>query len=141
MRTLKQLAVVNQSLYKMLDLNPLLEFSRAHCIAICAVLVPANLITTSTTIALVGLGRSFRPVLIAAGIAALLSGVMVLHVLTWFLIGVVMLPTYILLWLGSVCLITNLWAVFGQESMQRVLRTVVRICTRVDVPAILKFND
>ena len=46
---------------------------------------------------------------------------MVLHVLTWFLIGVVMLPTYVLLSLGSVSLATNLWAVLAPQSMRRLL--------------------
>lgn len=125
----------------MLDLNALFEFSRSNCVAICAFLVPANLVTTIVTMTFVGLGRSFHQIFVAAGVAALFSGIMVLHVLTWFLIGVVMPPTFILLTLGTLCLTMNLWALFGPQSMARVLHAIVKICTKVDVPAFLNLND
>ncbi len=47
----------------------------------------------------------------AAGIARIFALVMIFHVFTWFLVGVVMAPTYILLWLGTSCLFTNLGAI------------------------------
>lgn len=125
----------------MLDFNSLFEVSRMNCVGICAFLVPANLLTTSLTLTLTGLNRSPRQVLIAAGIASLFSGIMVLHVLTWFLIGVVMMPTYILLSLGSLCLATNLFTVFRPQQIRELLGACVRICTKVDVPARIKFND
>jgi hypothetical protein len=87
----------------MIDYNALFEFSRSHCISICAFLVPANLLTTANTL------------------------------ITWFLIGVVMPPTFVLLFLGSVCLLANLWAVLARKSMARLLVTIYRICTRVDL--------
>ncbi len=125
----------------MLDFNALFEFSRSNCVGICTFLVPANLLTTSLTLTLTGLAGSPRQILIAAGVASLFSGIMVLHVLTWFLIGVVMMPTYILLSLGSLCFVTNLVALFRQDQIRELLRALVRICTRVDVPARIKFND
>ncbi|MCU0551468.1 MAG: hypothetical protein MUC48_19160 [Leptolyngbya sp. Prado105] len=126
---------------KMLDFNSLFEFSRMRCVGICAFLVPTNLLLTTLTLTLTGFGRPTRQVLVTAGFASLFSGVMVLHVLTWFLVGVVMLPTYILLSLGSLCLITNLVAVFRRNQVERLIRSLVRICTRVDQPARIKFND
>lgn len=125
----------------MLDLNPLFEFSRANCVAICAFLVPANLISTVTTLTFTALGRSFQQIFLTAGIAALFSGIMVLHVLTWFLVGVVMMPTFILLALGSVCLVINLWAVFRPTQLAGLLHAIVKICTKVDVPALLNSHD
>ncbi|MGG6270488.1 hypothetical protein ACQ4M3_37455 [Leptolyngbya sp. AN03gr2] len=125
----------------MLDFNALFEYSRSNCVGICAFLVPANLITTSLTLTLTGLDRSRSQIVVAAGIASLFSGIMVLHVLTWFLIGVVMMPTYILLCLGSLCLVTNLVAVFRQSQIRELLRALVRICTRVEQPTRIKFND
>ncbi|BAU13210.1 hypothetical protein LEP3755_37490 [Leptolyngbya sp. NIES-3755] len=125
----------------MLDFNALFDYSRSNCVGICTFLVPANLITTSLTLTLTGLDRSRSQVVIAAGIASLFSGIMVLHVLTWFLIGVVMMPTYILLSLGSMCLVTNLVAVFRQPQIRELLRALVRICTRVEQPTTIKFND
>ena len=66
---------------------------------------------------------------------------MVLHVMTWLIIGVVMAPTFILLGLGSVCLATNLWAIFGRESLARLLVAVYKFCTRVDLPAFLNLHE
>jgi hypothetical protein len=125
----------------MLDFNALCEFSRGYCVSICAVLVPANLIATSVTMSLTAFRRPFRQIFLAAGIAGLFSGVMVLHVLTWFLIGIVRIPTYVLMTLGGVCLGINVWAVFGRVSMANGLRALARFCTRVDVPALLNSHD
>jgi uncharacterized membrane protein len=130
-----------QPFKRMLDLDLLFELSRANCVGICAVLVPTNLLLTGLTLTLTGLGRPTRQTLITAGFASLFSGIMVLHVLTWFLVGVVMMPTYILLSLGSVCLITNLVAVFRRKQVESFLRSLVKICTKVDQPASIKFND
>lgn len=96
----------------MFDFHPLAEFSRNHCISICAFLVPANLVATSLTMIFTALRRPQVQVWQAAGIASIFALVMILHVFTWFLVGVVMVPTYVLLWLGSTCLLTNLGAVF-----------------------------
>lgn len=108
-------------------LDSLFEFSRTNCVGICAFLVPTNLLTTSLTLALTGLERSRNQVFIAAGVASLFSGIMVLHVLTWFLIGVVMPPTFILLGLGSLCLATNLVAFFRPEQIRGLLRALVQL--------------
>ena len=98
--------------------DSVLDFSHMHCVAICAVLVPLNLLLTTGTIVLTALGKQDQ-VWKTAGFASLFAGTMVLHVLTWFLIGVVMLPTYVLLGLGGTCLVTNLWAVLHPHSMRR----------------------
>ncbi|NJL41880.1 MAG: hypothetical protein HC899_38345 [Leptolyngbyaceae cyanobacterium SM1_4_3] len=91
----------------MLDLSYLTDFSRTHCIAICAFLVPANLLATSQTLWMVWQQRSLRQLSLMAAVASLYAIVMVLHVMTWLWIGVVMLPTFVLLGLGSTCLISN----------------------------------
>jgi hypothetical protein len=99
----------------------LLEFSHTHCVAICAFLVPANLLSTFQTIVYVGLKRPVAQIWQAFALASLFASLMVLHVLTWFVVGVVMLPTFVLLMLGSVCLSMNLWAVLHPQSMRRLL--------------------
>lgn len=91
----------------MFDFNTLAEFSRANCVGICAFLVPANLLTTLLTIILTALGRPTHQIWQAAGMAYIFAIVMILHVYTWFLIGVVMAPTYILLCLAITCLVVN----------------------------------
>jgi hypothetical protein len=100
----------------MFDLNTIAEFSRANCITICAFLVPANLLATLLTMILAGLHRPLHQVCQSAGFASIFAFVMVLHVYTWFSIGVVMAPTYILLWLGISCLLTNLGAVWFRRQ-------------------------
>ena len=109
----------------MSNFHLLCEFSRINCITICAFLVPFNLLATLQTLIFTGQNRSKSQILIMAGFASLYSGLMVLHVFTWFLVGVVRIPTFVLLTLGSTCLFINLWAVFYDESLKSLINTVV----------------
>lgn len=99
----------------MLDFNALAELSRANCVSICAFLVPANIIATSLTIIVTILRRPTHQVWQVAGIASAFALMMILHVYTWFIVGVIMAPTYILLSLAITCLITNLVAIVFQK--------------------------
>ncbi|MFN6528064.1 hypothetical protein [Nostoc sp. ChiSLP03a] len=99
----------------MLDFNTLAEFSRGNCVSICAFLVPANLLVTILTMSLVALRCPSTQVWQSAGIASFFASVMILHVYTWFMIGVVMAPTYILMWLAISCLVTNFAAILFQR--------------------------
>lgn len=100
----------------MLDFNTLAEFSRNNCIGICAFLVPANILTTLLTMILTFLNRPLGQVWISTGLACLFASVMMLHVYTWFMIGVVMAPTYILLSLAVTCLLTNLFLIIWRRN-------------------------
>jgi len=95
----------------MIDFNPLFEFSRTHCIAICALLVPANLLATLQTLLFVWFARPVTQIYSIATVASLYALLMILHVMTWLTIGVVMLPTYILSFLGCLCLLINSTAI------------------------------
>jgi hypothetical protein len=106
----------------MLDFTAVAEFSRHHCVAICAFLVPANLILTSLTLACVVQIRSVIPVSLASGLASIFALSLFLHVSTWLLVGVVMIPTFVLLSLGAICLFINLWAALRREQLQKYLR-------------------
>ncbi|MDJ0799943.1 MAG: hypothetical protein QNJ51_24575 [Calothrix sp. MO_167.B12] len=99
----------------MLEFNTLAEFSRSNCIAICAFLVPANLITTLLTMILAVLHRPSTQIWQAARIACIFAFVMVLHVYSWFAVGVVMAPTFILLSLAVTCLSINLGITIWQK--------------------------
>lgn len=103
----------------MFDFHTLAELSRIHCISICAFLVPANLLCTSLTMLLSALRRPPARVWQAAGIASIPALVMLYHVYTWFMVGVVLAPTYILLWLGTSCLFTNIGAVVYNYNTTR----------------------
>ncbi|KYC43057.1 hypothetical protein WA1_13225 [Scytonema hofmannii PCC 7110] len=99
----------------MLDLNSLAELSRVNCVSLCAFLVPANLVATIVTMVLIALGRSPHQIWRSAAVASFLALIMVLHVYTWFAVGIVMAPTYILLLLALSCLLTNLGAILFQR--------------------------
>ena len=101
----------------MLDFNTLTEFSSTYCIGICAFLIPANLAATSSTIIFTMLGRPAINIWQTAAIASVFALLMILHVFAWFMIGVVMAPTYILLTLGSICLFVNLGVVLSNKSL------------------------
>lgn len=111
----------------MLDFNPLFEFSRANCVNICALLVPANLLLTVQTIVLAGLRCPQVQVRQAALLAFIPALLMVLHVGTWFLIGVVMAPTFILLGLALLCSTMNIWAITHCRSLEHLLKNLLMI--------------
>jgi hypothetical protein len=102
-------------------MNFLFEFSFDHCIEICAFLVPANLLLTLWTILLIGQLGSPNQIYLATLAASLASLILLLHDFTWFAIGVVMAPTYILLVLGCVCLSLNLWAIAYPNRVKQLL--------------------
>lgn len=108
----------------MLDFNSLLHFSHVHCVAICSALVPMNLLATLQTLILVGLNRPLDSVRRSTAIAIMVAIVMVLHVLSWFVIGVVMIQTFILLGLGATCLSINLWAVGHPQSLKTFIERI-----------------
>lgn len=110
----------------MLDLNSLLAFSHTHCIAICAVLVPFNLLTTLVTLILVGTDRPSH-VWQSTGLAIAGAVLMLLHVLTWLLVGVVRIPTFVLFTLAMSCLSLNGWALWHRQSLHRGLQKLVQI--------------
>lgn len=105
----------------MFYLHTLAEFSRTYCISICAFLVPAILVATGLTMIFTVLRRPQVQIWQTAGIGSFFAIVMILHVYTWFLVGVVMAPTYILLWLGSTCLLVNCAAIFFRRRLKLVV--------------------
>lgn len=104
----------------MLDFNTLTEFSSTYCVGICAFLIPANLVATSSTVILTLLARPAIYIWQTALIASLFALLMIMHVFAWFMIGVVMAPTYILLGLGSICLFVNFGAVLSQKYFAKI---------------------
>jgi hypothetical protein len=88
------------------------DFSRSHCVAICAFLVPANLIATSQTILFTILKRSSIQIFTISAIAIIYALLMIAHVISWYIVGVVMAPTFILMFLGIIYLAVNLTAIW-----------------------------
>jgi len=88
------------------------DFSRSHCIGICTFLVPANLIATSQTMLFTLLKRSPIQIFTISTMAIIYASLMILHVISWFIVGVVMAPTFILMFLGILCLTINFIAIW-----------------------------
>lgn len=101
--------------------DQLCEFSRVNCVGICACLVPFNFLLSCLTLLCVA--REVSPALIQKNAIAVYCGVtvMVLHVATWLLVGVVMIPTFLLPLLGVVCVAINVWGTKAPVSMRRFL--------------------
>jgi hypothetical protein len=78
----------------MLELNSIAEFSRCHYIGICAILVPTNLLITLATMLSTVLDRSTSTIYVTVGLSILPAIVLLLHVITGWSIGIIMLPTY-----------------------------------------------
>ena len=111
----------------MIDFNTVTEFSHTYCIAICAFLVPANLLTTLVTVILTALNRPRIQIWASVVVASLWATAMIFHVFCWFAIGVVMPPTYILLVMGITCLTINVWAIAHPASMMQLIRVAVSV--------------
>jgi hypothetical protein len=114
------------------------EFSRQHCIAICGVLVPANLLATLQTMVLVGLQASPRKQHIIVSVASIYAILIGYHVYTWFSVGVVMIPTYILLFLSSVCLGINAWAIAHPSSLGQLMQQIFKLAQKmiINIPKV-----
>jgi hypothetical protein len=110
-----------------MELNSLFELSRQNCVAICAFLVPANLLATCQILLLLLLQRPFLQIRLAAALASLLAIALFLHIATWFIIGVVKPETFILFGLGSTCLVINFLAIFAWEKSVKFLRIIKEI--------------
>ncbi len=111
----------------MLELNSIAEFSRCHCIGICAFLVPTHLLLASVTMWFVTVDRSLRQIYTAVGLSIVAATIMLLHVATWWAIGVVMLPTFILPILAVTCLAIDAIAIFWPQQMRLFLLALFRI--------------
>ena len=107
----------------MLDFQPLFEFSRQNCVAICSFLVPANLIATTITLILVITNRSLFNLRFSMGIGSIMAIALFLHVSTWFIIGVITPVTFILLGLGATCLVTDVLAFIYRQEISRTIST------------------
>ena len=112
------------------DIAPLADFSRQHCLGICAALVPANMIATLQTLIFAGMQRPRRELSSITTLSLLYATLMVLHVVSWFVVGVVMAPTFVLLSLALVCIGLNSWAIAAPTSLGGVVRSLVMVVVR-----------
>jgi hypothetical protein len=109
----------------MLELSSIAEFSRFHCISICTILVPINLCLAGTTTILVASNRSTQLIYPTVCVSVLPAVILLLHVATWWSIGIVMLPTFILPMLAIICLANNAYAIIAPEHMRNLVITIL----------------
>ena len=103
----------------MLDLEPIFQFSRNNCVAICSFLVPANLFTTVATLVLTLNQSPLIQLRYSAALAIIFALTLFSHVATWFTIGVITPVTFILAGLGTTCIITNLVLVIYHSAISK----------------------
>jgi hypothetical protein len=108
----------------MIDIHTILEFSRQNCVAICAFLIPATLLTTISTLVLLFLQRPISQIRLSVSLAMLLALTISIHVGSWLAIAVVTPISFILLGLGTTCFTINLWAIKYPESLRQLLQLV-----------------
>jgi hypothetical protein len=99
----------------MLDLDTLNHFSRCNCVAICAALIPMNLLLST---AVIGLTAIDYPALLRQRLATLgsfLGVLLIAHVMSWWIAGVVAPATIILPSLAVVCSIVN-WSCIARPD-------------------------
>ena len=106
----------------MLTLNSIIEFSQINCLAICSFLVPINLLAPVQSIIFTALHRPKKEINVMALFASFYALMIILHIGTWFIVGVVRVETFILFSFASCCLIVNIWAVSHGSSMRRIIQ-------------------
>ncbi|EAZ87958.1 hypothetical protein [Crocosphaera chwakensis] len=107
------------------------EFSRNNCVSICAFLIPANLLGTLLTLIFLVIKPSSVKLLTSVTVATLLGIILCLHVATWWIIGVIQVPTFILLSLATVCISLNLWAITESKKEEPWLSKIVKHTIKV----------
>jgi hypothetical protein len=113
-----------------LTTSSLALFSRAHCGAICAVLIPANLGLATAVITATVLNPSSQQRAKFLGLSILVVTMMVLHVGTWLAIGVVHLFTFILLGLAVTCLAVDALAWFYPYQIRQGLLRLLTVISQ-----------
>ena len=114
----------------MLGFDTVFEFSRHHCVAVCAFLVPANLLTTLITLLLLFLKTPVDRIRIAASFATIFAFSLFLHICTWLMIGVITPVTFILFGLGTMCLSINISALIYSQKWQNVLAFLTQMIAK-----------
>ncbi len=106
----------------MFDFNNIIEFSHLYCVAICGLLVPMNVLASLQPIIFTVLHRPKKEINLMALVASFYALMIILHVGSWFIVGVVRIQTFILLLFASCSLITNIWAVSHGSSMRATIQ-------------------
>jgi hypothetical protein len=108
----------------MTGLGLVLSWSRAYCGWVCGALVPACLLITLQVLIFTVLQHPHRRVV--AGVSLVWVGLLEVHVWSWFWVGVVQIPTFVLIGLGLLCVLLVIWAMAFPGPLQRLGRWAKR---------------
>ncbi|WP_339379765.1 hypothetical protein [Okeania hirsuta] len=81
-----------------------------------------NVLASLQPIIFTALRRPKQEINLIALVASFYALMIIFHVGSWFIVGVVRIQTFILLWFASCCLITNTWAVIHGSSMREFIQ-------------------
>lgn len=94
----------------MTGLGLILSWSRAYCGWVCGALVPACLLITLQVLVFTALEWPQWQRRTVAGVSLVWVGLLEVHVWSWFWVGVVRIPTFVLIGLGLLCVLWVGWA-------------------------------
>jgi len=102
----------------MFGFNNIIEFSHLYCVEICTLLVSMNVLASLQPIIFTVLHRPKKEINLISLVASFYALMIILHLGSWFIVGVVRIQTFILLLFAACSLITNIWAVSHGSSMR-----------------------
>ena len=103
-------------------LGLVLSWSRAYCGWVCGALVPACLLITLQVLVFTALERPQWQRRVVAGVSLVWVGLLEVHVWSWFWVGVVRIPTFVLIGLGLLCVLWVGWAMKFPGPLQHLGR-------------------
>jgi hypothetical protein len=103
----------------MFDLATLNHFSRCNCVAICAALIPVNLLISTAVIVLSAIDQSPRQRQQLAVLGIFPGTLLISHVASWWIVGVIAPATIILPSLALLCTSINWTCVWKPALAQR----------------------
>ncbi|MDE5072099.1 MAG: hypothetical protein O4861_21445 [Trichodesmium sp. St16_bin4-tuft] len=115
----------------MFNFNNIIEFSHLYCVEICGFIVPTNVLASLQPIIFTVLHRPKKEINLMALVASFYALIIILHVGSWFIVGVVRIQTFILLGFATCCLITNIWAVTHNSSMRETIKFLQKLIVKL----------
>ena len=128
---IKILCLIIHQVELMFDIISITEFSRNNCLSICAFLVPANLLATLLSLIFIVIKPSLIKLLTSVTIATLFAITLSLHVASWWIVGVIQAPTFVLLALATLCIGLNVWAIAEYKQKEPWLSKIIEHTLKV----------
>lgn len=106
-------------------LEMMMHFSHTYCVSICGFFMVFNVLGTGQTVLFTGLNLPSWQIKLMASMSSLFALVIISHVFSWFVVGVVQWQTFVLLFLCSLFLAINIWAFCDANSQRKLLNFIL----------------